>query len=141
MQNKAHILIVDDEETIRTALSRHFRIKGFSVDVAKDGKEALELLSKSVYQVVISDIVMPVMDGIDLLRHIREEYPMTRVIMITGYVTLENALACLRHGADTAIFKPLTDLTELDLAVDKAVKYLKHWEEKLLALRGLKKDG
>jgi DNA-binding NtrC family response regulator len=130
-----NILIVDDEVNIQHSLARRYKLKGYYVETANNGKEALNLLEKKPFQVVISDIKMPVMDGVDLLKKIREEYPMTRVIMMTGYVTLDNGLACLRHGADTCIFKPLEDLGEMDNAVESALKYLDHWEKKLLYLK------
>jgi CheY-like chemotaxis protein len=116
-------------------------LKDFEVDAAESGEAALSLLERKPYQVVISDIKMPGIDGIELLRRIRAEYPMTRVIMITGYVTLENGLACLRHGADTCVFKPLDDLGELDGAIANAVAYMQHWEKKLLMLRGAAQEG
>jgi DNA-binding NtrC family response regulator len=132
-----HLLIVDDEPDIRTSLLRRYTLKGYSVEVASGGETALALLENKPFQVVISDIKMPGIDGIELLRRIRIEYPMTRVIMMTGYVTLENGLACLRHGADTCIFKPLEDLTEMDDAINNAVLFLQHWEKKFLQLKGM----
>ncbi len=132
------ILIVDDEEAIRNSLARHFRLKGYDIETAEDGKAALDSLGAKPRQVVISDILMPRMNGVELLRRIRKEYPMTRVIMITGYVTLENALACMRNNADTCIFKPFDDLKELDDAVTSAVAYLEHWKQKLAVLNGMK---
>lgn len=135
------ILIVDDESNIRNSLSRRYKLKGYIVDTAEDGNDALTKMEEKVYRVVISDIKMPNMDGVELLRHIRKDYPMTRVIMMTGYVTLENALACLRHGADTCIFKPFEDLTEMDIAIENALKYLKHWEDKLTELKSIKSES
>lgn len=132
---KARLLIVDDEAEIREMLSRHFRYLGFQVDTAADGVEAMEKLAQARTEVVISDIVMPNMDGVELLRAIQKQYPMLHTIMITGYVTMENALACMRHGADTCVFKPLEDLTELEEAVDSAVNRLKRWQEKLKMLQ------
>lgn len=132
---KARLLIVDNEPEIREMLSRHFRYLGFKVDVASDGVDALEKLTKDRTEVIISDIVMPRMDGVELLKIVRNEYPMIHTIMITGYVTLENALACMRYGADTCIFKPLEDLTELEEAVEVAVRWLKRWQEKLKTLQ------
>jgi DNA-binding NtrC family response regulator len=131
------ILIVDDEADIRNSLKRRYQLKGYEVDTADQGGSALALLEQKPYQVVISDIKMPGIDGIELLRRIRAEYPMTRVIIMTGYVTLENGLACLRHGADTCIFKPLEDLTEMDQAIVNALKFLDHWQIKFLQLKGL----
>ena len=133
----ARLLIVDDEIEICEMLSRHFRYLGFHVETASDGIEALEKLAKARTEVIISDIVMPQMDGVELLRTIRQQYPMIHTIMITGYVTLENALACMRHGADTCVFKPLEDLTELEEAVEFAVGRLKRWHEKLRMLQAM----
>jgi YesN/AraC family two-component response regulator len=134
---KASLLIVDDEAEIRDMLSRHFRYLGFQVDTARDGIEAMEKLARERTEVIISDIVMPRMDGVELLRAVRKQYPMVHTIMITGYVTLENALACMRHGADNCVFKPLEDLTELEEAVGLAVDRLKHWQEKLRMLQAM----
>ncbi len=134
---KVKLLIVDDEIEICEMLSRHFRYIGYDVDTASNGVEALEKLSHSSFQVVISDIVMPKTDGVELLRAIKNQYPMVHTVMITGYVTLENALACMRLGADTCIFKPLEDLTELEDAVANAVKALKQWQEKLKMLKAM----
>ncbi|GAB6096743.1 hypothetical protein JCM14469_29960 [Desulfatiferula olefinivorans] len=135
------ILIVDDEEPIRQSLARHFAFRGYETETAQNGRSALAVMEQKAFQVVISDIMMPVMTGIDLLKRIRKDYPMTRVIMITGYVTLENALACLRYNADTCIFKPIEDLGELDRAVDTALHYLDHWKKKLTALSAMHPDG
>ena len=95
----------------------------------------MEKLAQARTEVVISDIVMPRMDGVELLRAVRQQYPMIHTIMITGYVTLENALACMRHGADTCVFKPLEDLNELEEAVEFAVGRLIRWQEKLRMLQ------
>jgi DNA-binding NtrC family response regulator len=134
------LLVVDDEAPIRESLARHFRLSGVDAETAQDGEDALEKLSRVPYRVVVSDILMPRLDGTGLLRRIRQEYPMTRVVMITGFVTLENALACMKLGADTCVFKPFQDLSELDAAVDAAFAYHELWERKLLELRGLKGD-
>ena len=135
---KKNLLIVDDESSIRDSLARRYKLKGYSIETAGNGIEALKKMEKISFQVVISDIVMPEMDGVDLLRKIQSEYPMTKVIMITGYVTLENALACLRRGAFNLIFKPLTELNELDESVEDAIEFLHKWEEKLSKLIGMK---
>ncbi len=138
---KGSLLIVDDEKEIREMLSRHFRMLGYSTTLAGSGAEALSMLAEKSFDVVVSDIMMPGMTGVDLLREISHEYPMTRVIMITGYVTLENALACMRVHADTCVFKPLNDLTELEHAVEKAVEALGQWKKKFLELQGMRQDS
>jgi len=139
-QLKPNLLIVDDEKNIRDMLSRHFRFLGYAVTTAADGNAALQYMAEHRFEVVISDISMPVMDGIDLLRQIKKDFPMVHCIMITGYVTMENILACMRLGADTCVFKPLEDLTELESAVSNAVAELKHWQEKMKNLLHMKPD-
>lgn len=122
-----NLMIVDDEQEIVEMLSRHFRFLGYHVYTANDGIEALEKMAITKTDIVISDIMMPRMDGVELCAAIRKDYPMIRVIMITGYVTLANALACCRRGAETCIFKPLEDLSEVELAVSQAVEKIQHW--------------
>jgi CheY-like chemotaxis protein len=82
--------------------------------------------------------MMPEMNGVELLRNLRDDYPMIRPIMMTGFVTLENALACIRYGADACIFKPLEDLSLLDNAVQEAAAKTQYWMKILKELRTLK---
>lgn len=131
-----NLLIVDDEEEIREMLSRHFRYLGYDVETAENGAAALKIMSKRKTDIVISDIRMPVMDGSELCSRIRKDYPMTRVIMITGYVTLENALSCMRRGADSCLFKPFEDITELEKAVERSVETVQFWINTLNELAG-----
>ena len=138
---KACILIVDDEAEIRNMLSRHFKFQGYDVETAGTVDEALGVLNRKMIQVVISDIMMPGKTGIELLAMIHDNFPMIRVIMITGYVTLDNALACMRKGADTCIFKPLGDLDELDEAVERVYDWHIRWQEKLHSLQKMKTGG
>lgn len=140
-KSKASLLVVDDEVEIQQMLSRHFRFLGYDVETASNGREALELLAKRRTEVIISDIKMPELDGIELLKLIKEQHPMSHVIIITGYVTLDNLLAVFRRGADTCVFKPLNDLTELETAVSRAVDQLKDWQNKLKQLKTLKEEG
>jgi DNA-binding NtrC family response regulator len=137
----AHLLIADDEAEIRQALSVYFRSLDYDVDCADCGISALEIMANKRIDVLISDIVMPRMDGVELLREVRKNYPMTRVVMITGYVTLDNALACMRHGADTCVFKPIEDMRELTEAVQGSLAHLTRWQEKLKELMGMRPDA
>jgi len=132
------LLIVDDEVEIREMLSRHFQFLGYDTAVAANGREALDYLDENKIDVVITDIMMPVMDGVTLLKTIRKEFPMIQVIMITGYVSLDNALSCMRAQATTCVFKPLEDLAELEEAVEAAFKTIETWKQKFKELRGMK---
>ncbi len=123
----ATILIVDDEVELREMLARHFRMIGYETHMAANGAEGLERMQERKTDIVISDIMMPVMNGIDFLRQVRAQYPMVHTIMMTGMVTLDNALACMRLGADTCVFKPIEDMKELEDAVERAVAELRNW--------------
>lgn len=131
MQFKYQILIVDDEKNIRDMLSTHFQLLGYKTFTAENGQQALEIMSGNKCDMLISDISMPVMGGEQLLREVRKDYPMTHCIMMTGYVRMENILSCMRHGAETCIFKPFSDFNEMDEAVKSAAAHLEHWEAKL----------
>ncbi len=132
------IVVVDDEEEIREALSRHFRFLGYTVLTAVDGEQVLEILAREKVDILISDIRMPGMSGVELLKAVKKDYPMVHVIMITGYVTQENVLSCMRHGADTCIFKPWHDMIELESAVSHAIETIKIWKQKLRQLYEMK---
>ena len=132
------ILVVDDEVEIRDALSRHFRFMGYQVCTAVNGKEALDIMMKDKVDILISDVLMPVMGGVDLLKAVRSQYPMVPVIMMTGYVTQENVLSCMRHGAQTCVFKPWPDMTELENNVKAATDCINTWKHKLRALHEMK---
>ncbi|MCP4678868.1 MAG: response regulator [Deltaproteobacteria bacterium] len=137
MKKTPTLLIVDDEEEIRKLLYRHFKLKEYNAFLAQDVDSAEKELAKRRFDVVICDIMMPGRLGTELLLTIRDEYPMTHAIMITGQVTMGNAMACMRRRADTCIFKPLEDLKELDEAVDRAVGDIRRWNRKLAQLKGL----
>lgn len=135
---KARLLIVDDEREIRELLSRHLRYLGYDVETAGDGIEALARMEESRIDVVVSDIKMPRMDGVMLLERVRKEYPMVRVIMMTGHVAQQAILACMREGAETCVFKPLQDMSEIEDAVLAAVRTVQRWWKILTELQALK---
>ena len=132
------MLIVDDEKEIRDMLSRHFRMMDFDVYTAEDGNIALEMLKENRVDILITDIMMPNMLGTELLNEVNREYPMIHKIVITGYVTLNNLLACMRYGANTCVFKPFANMDELEEAVTEATMMMDRWQIKLKELMGLK---
>ena len=134
------LLIVDDDPVIRLILDRHFTARGFAVSTASDGAEALRLLSRMRHDLVISDLIMPGMDGLELLRAIRQEYPLLRVVMMTGAVTLDNMLNILKEGAFTFVTKPLDDLAALEVSVDLALAVVQGWLDQLGILHRMKKN-
>ncbi|CAM2007463.1 response regulator [Acanthopleuribacter pedis] len=136
-----NLLIVDDEAEIRNLLARHFTLLDYTVATAENGKAAVEILENSRIDAVITDILMPEMDGIGLLGYLRDQLPMVRTIVITGYITLDNALACMRLRAEAFVFKPIEDLTELEEAIGQIEKRLKTWQRKLRELRGMRPEA
>lgn len=101
------VLIVDDEESIRKTLSAVFRDEGFGVETAADGESALTQLSEKLPSLVMLDIWMPGMDGIETLKQIKQRYPDLPVIMISGHATIATAISATRLGAADFIEKPL----------------------------------
>jgi DNA-binding NtrC family response regulator len=105
----AHILIVDDEKKMRHLLSIMLSRKGYKVDQAGDGKEALNMIRDIPYDMVITDIKMPHMDGIELLKKIKEMEILCPVVFITAFATVDSAVEAMRHGALDYITKPFEE--------------------------------
>lgn len=102
----ARILLVDDEEDLLQSLARAARRCGYEIDTARDGVEAWERLAASPYNLVVTDLVMPGMGGTELMEKIGAQGLATRMIVITGFATLDAAVDCLRKGAADFLMKP-----------------------------------
>lgn len=102
-----HVLIVDDDPVVLENLSLLLTDQGHQTTLARDGREALQLMDKTVPDVVISDIQMPNLDGIDLLKAIRKQFSDLPVVLMTGYGTLETAVEALRGQALDYLKKPI----------------------------------
>jgi response regulator RpfG family c-di-GMP phosphodiesterase len=118
---RSRILIVDDEAEITSILSDLFEGK-YDCTVAGSAEEALELLAKSEYQLVVSDITMPGMSGLDMIPHIRDGWPNSVVVMISGMQTMESAIDALRLGAFDYVMKPF-DLRQVEAVVKRALDH------------------
>ena len=101
------ILIVEDEETLRESIKRIFIKEGYAVDGAESAEQALSLLETSAYDVIISDIILPGMDGIEMLGRVRELIPDQIFIIVTAYASLDTSVKALRAGAYDYIMKPI----------------------------------
>jgi two-component system response regulator HydG len=127
------ILVVDDQRNMRTTLAMMLRGTGYEVDEAADGKEGREGGTTGAYDVVLTDLRMGGADGIDVLRAIKQAQPMTEVIVMTAYGTIESAVEAMRLGAFDYIQKPFTE-EELLVKVSKAVESRKlHGQVQLYA--------
>ena len=116
-----NILIVDDEQSYRQLLSLVFEEQGNSIRTAMNGRQALELLNAEPADVIISDVKMPDMDGIEMLRAVRETLPDVGVILMTAFASVETAREAFKLGADDFIQKPF-DVEELKLIVRKTLE-------------------
>jgi len=116
----AHILVIDDEKSIRNTLKDILEYEKHNVDLAEDGIEGLGLIGKGTYDLVLCDIKMPKMDGLEVLAKIFSQISETQVIMISGHGNIETAVEAIKKGAFDFIEKPL-DLNRLLITVKNAL--------------------
>jgi two-component system, NtrC family, response regulator HydG len=117
----AKILVVDDQRNMRTTLSMMLRSAGYDVDEAADGEAASEKAVAEGYDLVLTDLKMSGKDGIDVLRFVKQQSPLTEVIVMTAYGTIESAVEAMRIGAHDYIQKPFSE-EELLVRVQRAVE-------------------
>lgn len=128
-QSKKRILVVDDDEDIQETLKSLLTRKGYAVDVARDGATAIKMSESTPYNVVLLDMVLPDMEGTQLLVKLKPTTPKTRKIMITGHASLDNAVRALNMGADAYLIKPVSP-PDLIKTIEDQLK-LQEDEEKL----------
>jgi DNA-binding NtrC family response regulator len=123
---RGKILVVDDEDIVRTSCSRTLTPGGFEVKLAKNGREGLNMMGEEAFDIVLTDLKMPDMDGIEVLRKIKEDWPEVEVIIITGYQTVDTAVKSIKLGAFDYIEKPFTP----DALMNAVSKALDHKNQK-----------
>ena len=117
----ARILVVDDDEIVLTSMAEMLRLERYQVETAGSFKEAANHLAAADFNVVIADVAMPEVDGIELLKMLRSRYPEIAVIMMTGYGSIENAVQAMQMGAFHYCTKPIID-PELKMIIERALK-------------------
>jgi len=122
MKIKPHILVVDDEQSMREFLAIMLEKEGYCVDCAVDGEMACGMISENVYELILSDIRMPTMNGIELLGRVKELGTDTIVIMMTAFSTTEQAVDAMKQGAYDYLMKPFKN-DEIRLVVRKALQH------------------
>jgi two-component system NtrC family response regulator len=119
--NRRTVLVVDDDQSLRRVMEMQLEEMGCEVITAASGPEALEILSSRAVTVVLTDLKMPGMSGLDLLRRVRKEHPGVLILVITAYGTVETAVAAMREGAYDYLTKPL-DYHQLAIVVNRALE-------------------
>ena len=127
---KMKMMLVDDEERFLSTTKKLLSKKGHDVFTAISGSEALEKLRTQNIHVVILDVKMPGMDGIETLKAIKRKFPMVEVIMLTGHGTVESAVEGLKSGATDYLTKP-TDVNDLIAKAEEAFEKRQRLEEKI----------
>ena len=124
MGKRYKVLIVDDSKSVLKGLEHAFADSNFLVTTTPNPIAAYEMIENQHFDIVISDIMMPEMDGLTLLRKIKNFNGMIQVIIITGYITINNTLNAFRYGANDIFFKPFDDMGEIVQAAEAAAAKL-----------------
>jgi len=141
MNQKSEILVVDDEQTVRDVLVQVLREDGYAISTAANGEQALELLKRKTFSLVITDIKMPGINGMELMAIVKRRFPETQVIIITSHASLETTLEALRHGAYDYLFKPFEDLDLISAAARRAVEQVRLTRENRRLVEVLKQKN
>lgn len=121
MEERAKILVIDDDESILESVKEILSQNGYIVHTAKNGQETLQKLEERVYNLILLDIILPDVQGLDLIEKLTDTLPKMRKVIITGYASLENAVRALNLGANAFIMKPISPV-ELIEVVEKELR-------------------
>ena len=129
------LLIVDDEEEILQMLRRNLELEGYEVTLATGPLDALELMKTELFNLILTDIKMPGMNGVELLQEIKKINPLANVIMMTGYSSMTYVVDCLGSGAVDYFTKPFNDLELIITALDQAKTRVERWQSSMDLIR------
>ncbi len=130
-QRKAKVMVVDDESVIRRVCKRTLEKSNFLATTANNGDEALRIMAEEEIDVVLLDIRMPGLSGIEVLKNIKQNHPETEVIMMTGYATIQTAVEAMKIGAYDYLTKPFEDVSQIPGCVNRAFSRKKLIEAKM----------
>lgn len=121
------ILVVDDEVEILQMMRRNLELEGYDVVTTTDPLEAVQLIKRELFSLILTDIKMPGMSGIELLREVKKINPLANVIIMTGYSSMANVVDCLGSGAMDYFVKPFVDLDIIITAINQARDRIERW--------------
>lgn len=133
--DSGRVLIVDDEDSIRSTLSEYFESIGHKVITAVDGEDALKKFVRGEFDCIISDLMMPRMDGMELLKRIRTQDDQAFFVMITGYPNIDTAVSAIKAGAYDYVTKPF-HMEDIRIKVERAIS-ARQAHKSLKATKGL----
>ena len=128
MDKPARILIVDDDESIRNTIKVILEDEGYIVDVVATGRDGIRRTEETAYNVALIDIRLPDIEGVELLKLMKDAVPRTRKIMVTGYPSMQNAITALNKNADAYMIKPI-DIEKLLNTVKEQIKLQENEKE------------
>ncbi len=134
MVRRQRILVVDDDENITRIFQVNLETKGYKVEIAKNGAEALEKTGRTFFNLALIDIRLPDMEGTDLIELLREVVPKIRMIIVTGFPSLQNAINAVNKGANGYLLKPVNMeqlLKTIEVQLRKQREDEKYSEEKV----------
>ena len=117
------ILVVDDEPAIREVIQEYLTMEGYEVLTACDGIEALDVMARHEFDVVITDLSMPNLDGFGLMKHALDLQPLTTIIVLSGQGTFENAIEAVHRGAYDFVAKPIKDYKAFKITIDRGLEH------------------
>ena len=134
MKRIGRVMVVDDEENIRDVLSSYLNSLGYDVVAAHDGEDALSKFKRGGFDLIVSDLLMPSVDGLELLKKIREQDKEVIFLMITGYPSIETAVEAIKKGAYDYITKPF-HMEDVKIRIERAFEK-KNLKERLSTIQG-----
>lgn len=134
MNERYKILIVDDDEAVGSLLKKQLEQEKYVIDTSMTAIDSLEKIKQTKYHIVVIDIVMPQMDGIELLIAIKKYDPMTQVIMMTDYSTIDRILRSLEYGANDYLLKPFKSEEYVLAMIDHSVQKLERWRDAFIEI-------
>lgn len=129
------VLIIDDEKEILETLKRHFDLEGIDVTVATNPKEALKLMSSNPFPVVLTDIRMPEMSGVEVIRKAKGINPTSIIYVMTAYASMVNMVECLELGAADYFIKPFQNMDFVIQTVKDALARHRRWQQDIVGVR------
>lgn len=135
---ETNVLVVDDDASILGVVSEVLEDDGYVVSTAATGEEAIELLKSNQFSLVLSDIRLPGINGVQVLEHVKQKSPRTNVIMITSHGSLDTSIDAIKHGAYDYLLKPFEDLSLISSASKRAVDAFRLDAERSQLIRSLK---